>query len=244
MMNKEKTSWAGLCKYALALPLFAFLLFSGNAWSEKSTLEQKSSTEIKSTGSVKEITEITNSKQAIATKFQKKDTLDNEKPLATVEHLPEYPGGVEALMKFLSANIHYPTTSAELGVEGRVILRFTVSKTGDVYDVVIVRGLDPACDQEAIRVVNMMPKWKPGRQNGRDVSVYFTLPLKFDLNRDAEKILLVITDGVETKSTQREAYNNVKPEDIESISILKDSIATVVYGEKGKNGAIIITKKK
>jgi len=241
MMNKEKTSWVGLCKYALALPLFAFLLFSGNAWSEKSTLEQKSPTEIKSTGSVKEITEVTNSNEAIATKSQKTVTPDNEKALTGVEQMPEFPGGEVALMKFLSTNVHYPTSASEMGIEGRVILRFIVSKTGVVSDVEIIRGLDPACDQEAIRAIYMMPKWIPGRQNGRDVPVYFTIPIKFTLNRGAVKNQLVFIDGVEST---HEAMNNIKPEDIESLSVLKDSSAVSVYGEKGKNGVIIIKKKK
>lgn len=242
MMNKEKTSWAGLCKYALALPLFAFLLFSGNAWSEKSTVVQTSSTEIKSTGSVNEITDVTNSKQAIATKSQKKDTPDDEKAFTEVEQMPVYPGGEEALMKFLTTNVHYPTSASELGIEGRAIIRFIISKTGVVSDVEVISSLNPACDQEAIRVISMMPKWKPGRQNGRDVAVYFTLPIKYQLSkRGTKNSQLVFIDGVESTY---DVMNKIKPEDIESFSILKDSSAVSSYGEKGKNGVIIIKKKK
>jgi len=106
-----------------------------------------------------------------------------EKPLVGVEQMPEFPGGEAELMKFLSENVHYPTSASEMGIEGRVILRFVVSKTGEVSQVEVMRGLDPACDKEAVRVVKMMPKWIPGRQNGRNVPVYFTLPIKYQLNK-------------------------------------------------------------
>jgi len=245
MMNKEKTSWAGLCKYALALPLFAFLLFSGNAWSEKSTVEQKSSTAVNSSDSNKEIKEATNSKQDTSSEIKittESVPQDDEKAFTTVEQIPEFPGGEAALTKFFSTNIHYPASAAEKRIEGRVILRFIVSKTGEVSDVEILHGLSPDCDQEAIRVISMMPKWTPGRQNGRNVPVYFTIPLTFIIgNHGTVKNQLVIIDGVEST---HEAIKNIKPEDIESFSILKDSSAIAAYGEKGKNGVIIIKKKK
>ena len=105
-----------------------------------------------------------------------------EKPMVGVEQMPEFPGGEAELMRFLSENVHYPTSASEMGIEGRVILRFVVSKTGEVSQVEVIRGLDPACDKEAVRVVKMMPKWIPGRQNGRNVPVYFTLPIKYQLS--------------------------------------------------------------
>lgn len=106
-----------------------------------------------------------------------------EKPLVGVEQMPLFPGGEEELMKWLSDNVHYPVSASELGIEGRVTLRFVVGKTGEISDVQVVRSLDPACDKEAIRAVKSMPKWVPGRQNGRNVPVYFTLPIKFQLQR-------------------------------------------------------------
>ena len=222
-MDKDKTSWTGLSRYALALPLFAFLLFSGNAWSAKSTLVKQD----------------TSSKTKITTKSVSKD---DEKVFTEVEQLPVFPGGEDALMKFLSTNIHYPASAAEKRIEGRVILRFIVRKTGEVSDVEVIRGLSPDCDQEAIRVISMIPKWPPGRQNGRDVSVYFTIPLKFMLGHPGVvKTQLVIIDGVEST---HEAMRDIKPDDIESMTILKDSSGVSVYGEKGKNGVIIIRMKK
>jgi len=104
-----------------------------------------------------------------------------EKPFEVVEQAPAYPGGVEELMKYLSKNIKYPTVAQENGVQGRVIVRFVVSKTGAISDVTVVRGFDAACDKEAVRVVKSMPKWLPGKQDGVAVPVYFTLPVTFKL---------------------------------------------------------------
>ena len=104
-----------------------------------------------------------------------------EKPVYGVEQMPEFPGGEAELLKFIQENLHYPTSASEMGVEGRVTIRFVVSKTGEVTNVEVIRGLEPMCDKEAIRVVKLMPKWIPGRQNGRNVPVYFTLPVLYKL---------------------------------------------------------------
>lgn len=106
-----------------------------------------------------------------------------EKPEHHVEQMPQYPGGEMELMKYLSSNIKYPTMAAEQGIEGRVVLQFVVGKDGRISDVKVVRTLDPACDKEAVRVVKSMQKWIPGMQNGRNVPVYFTLPVLFKLQR-------------------------------------------------------------
>ncbi len=98
-----------------------------------------------------------------------------------VEQMPEFPGGQAELMKYLSEKIKYPVLAQEQGIQGQVILRFVVGKDGGVSDVRIVRSLDPSCDKEAVRVVQSMPKWLPGKQNGNPVMVYFTLPVRFKL---------------------------------------------------------------
>jgi periplasmic protein TonB len=106
-----------------------------------------------------------------------------EKPLYGVEQMPQFPGGEEELMRFITENLKYPAVAAEVGIEGRVTIRFVVNKNGEVSNVEIIRGLDPSCDKEATRVVKLMPKWIPGRQNGRNVPVYFTLPVVFKLQK-------------------------------------------------------------
>ena len=98
-----------------------------------------------------------------------------------VEQAPEFPGGNAELLKYLSKSLRYPVLAQENSIQGRVIVQFVVSKTGDITDVVVFRGVDPALDREAIRVVQSMPKWIPGRQRGTNVNVRFTLPVTFKL---------------------------------------------------------------
>lgn len=108
-------------------------------------------------------------------------TETEEKPFVGAELMPLFPGGEKELMAFITKNLKYPAIPAENGIQGRVVIRFVVSKTGDVTDVQIMKGLDPACDREAVRVVKTMPRWIPGRQNGRAVAVYYTLPVTYRL---------------------------------------------------------------
>ena len=98
-----------------------------------------------------------------------------------VEQMPEFPGGLTALMNYLRANIHYPAAAQSAGIEGRVIVSFIVEPNGSVSNVEIVRGVDSNLDQEALRVVRQMPKWKAGKQDGSTVRVKFHLPIKFML---------------------------------------------------------------
>jgi protein TonB len=98
-----------------------------------------------------------------------------------VEQMPEFNGGEDALRAYLSKNINYPKQANEQGIAGRVVLNFVVNEDGDITDIKVVRGIGYGCDQEAMRVVNSMPKWKPGKQNGKAVKVSFSLPIMFKL---------------------------------------------------------------
>ena len=102
-------------------------------------------------------------------------------PLTVVEQMPEFLGGVEELSKFLKTNIHYPQLAREDGTNGTVYVTFVVNKTGKISNIKILRGIGSGCDEEAVRVIRMMPDWKPGKQNGAAVPVQFNLPIKFDL---------------------------------------------------------------
>jgi TonB family protein len=99
----------------------------------------------------------------------------------TVEQMPEFPGGELGLRKFLASNIKYPMTAVEKNIQGKVFATFVVDKTGKVTDVKIVRGIEPSLDQEAIRVVQAMPQWTPGIQDGETVAVQYTIPINFVL---------------------------------------------------------------
>lgn len=98
-----------------------------------------------------------------------------------VEEMPEFPGGMAECLKFLAKNLKYPTIAQENGVQGRVIIQFVVNKDGSIVDPVVARGVDPYLDKEALRVVSTMPKWKPGKQRGKEVRVKYTVPVSFKL---------------------------------------------------------------
>lgn len=114
--------------------------------------------------------------------------LSEDKPVYGVEQMPQYPGGDEALLKFIKDNLRYPQAAAEKGIEGRVTIRFVINREGSVTDVTVIRGLDSACDNEAMRVVKMMPTWIPGKQNGKNISVYYTLPIVYKLKKDTSAL--------------------------------------------------------
>lgn len=107
---------------------------------------------------------------------------DKEYSMGVIEQKPEFPGGESALYDYLSSHINYPAQAAEEGVQGRVIVQFTITKTGKIENVSVVRGRHPALDKEALRVVKSMPNWTPGRQDGRAVNVQHTLPITFRLS--------------------------------------------------------------
>ena len=107
---------------------------------------------------------------------------EEEVVFMVVETMPEFPGGQQALFKYLSENVKYPVIAQENGIQGRVICQFVVNKDGSIVDVEVVRsGGDASLDKEAVRVIKSMPKWKPGKQRGKAVRVKYTVPVNFRL---------------------------------------------------------------
>ena len=107
---------------------------------------------------------------------------EEEVVFVVVESMPEFPGGQQALFKYLSENVKYPVIAQENGIQGRVICQFVVNKDGSIVYVEVVRsGGDASLDKEAIRVIKTMPKWKPGKQRGKPVRVKYTVPVNFKL---------------------------------------------------------------
>ncbi len=104
-----------------------------------------------------------------------------EETLTVVDVMPQYPGGDHELLKFIAQSIKYPTDAQEAGVQGRVICSFVVDKKGNIVEPKIIRGIDPSLDAEALRVIGMMPRWTPGRQDGEAVRVLYTVPITFRL---------------------------------------------------------------
>lgn len=98
-----------------------------------------------------------------------------------VEEMPQFPGGEAKLLEFINKGIKYPVIAQENGIQGRVICSFVVNRDGSVVDAEVVRGVDPSLDKEALRVINTMPKWTPGKQRGKPVRVKYTVPITFRL---------------------------------------------------------------
>ena len=184
----------------------------------------------------------------------------DDKIFTVVEQQPEYVGGNAELMRFIGRNVKYPASAVRANVQGKVFVQFVVGKDGQISDITVLKSIGFGCDEEAVRVANIMPAWKPGQQNGQPVAVQYTLPIQFVLEgnspKSGSKVIfsdktgglklkeepLWIIDGVEIK---REGDKiDVKPEDIESMEILKGESAIKSYGEKGKNGVILIKTKK
>ncbi len=124
--------------------------------------------------------EVLKAKEVIATEPVKPKEEEN-KVFDVVEQMPSYPGGMGALMQYLSSNIKYPVIAEENGIQGRVICTFVVERDGSITDVKIAKSVDPSLHKEAMRVVSSMPKWIPGKQNGSAVRVKYTLPVTFRL---------------------------------------------------------------
>lgn len=107
---------------------------------------------------------------------------DNNEIYENVDHLPEFPGGMPGMMKFLSANIHYPEQAQKNEIQGRVLLKFVVSKDGSITDINVLKSVSKELDEEAIRVVKKMPKWTPGIKDNLKVNCHFVLPISFKLS--------------------------------------------------------------
>jgi protein TonB len=104
-----------------------------------------------------------------------------QEPLFFVEQMPEFIGGDDALMAFLQKNIKYPAKALKNNIQGVVMINFVVHTDGSIRKVNVTKGIGGGCDEEALRVVKKMPKWKPGRQGGKNVPVYFDIPVNFKI---------------------------------------------------------------
>ena len=115
---------------------------------------------------------------------EEEETETGAYPLDDEEENPEFPGGQEAMFNFLVKNLTYPELALERSLQGRVYVQFVVCKDGSIKDIKVLRGIETSLDNEAIRVIKMMPKWKPGTFKGKPVNVMFNLPINFKINGD------------------------------------------------------------
>jgi TonB family protein len=123
---------------------------------------------------------ILSKKEEVAAKLNNEE----EQIFMIAENMPEFPGGEESLRKFITNSVVYPEIAINNGIQGKVYVTFVVTKNGSIANAKIARGVDPALDKEALRVVNSLPKWKPGKQRGQDVNVSYTVPINFMIDSD------------------------------------------------------------
>lgn len=169
MMNKKKSNAAGHIKYALfVLPAFALLVAGNISCSQDASQTEDTKEEVVAPVSPK-------AKEAPA------DSTAKEEVFMVAEQMPEYPGGMKEMLKFLQENVKYPENAMKNNVQGRVIVQFVVEKDGTPTEFKVLRSVDPDLDAEALRVMKAMPKWKPGMQKGQVVRVKFTVPVSFKL---------------------------------------------------------------
>jgi TonB family protein len=161
MITKIRNSRFSGAKFILALPLLAIFL-----WAVSCTNAQKNNNDA--------------GKDSIQ-QSKVSDSASKGEAYQVVDEMPVYPGGDEARAKFIGGNIKYPQTAKEKGVQGKVFVSFVIETDGSVSEVKTQQGIGSGCDEEAIRVVKMMPKWTPGKQAGKNVRVSFTMPIKFAL---------------------------------------------------------------
>ena len=212
---------------------------------------------------------------------------NSNKAYDVVDEMPQFPGGPSKLFEFLAKNIRYPAEAEKAGAVGRVIVSFVVEKDGSISNAKAVKAIHPALDAEALRVINSMPKWTPGKKNGEATRVKYVVPVNFHLQNEkagafkndddpkayegASKLNDVVVVGYgekpsvtdkESRATIRsisgkEPYiivdgspidnaklKDIDPKTIDHMEVLKDKSAIEKYGEKAKDGVILITTKK
>lgn len=116
----------------------------------------------------------------VAPEIEEEEVVEQE-IFQIVEEMPEFPGGEKKLLEYVAKNVKYPQIARESGIKGRVFISFVVEPDGSVSNVKVLRGIGGGCDEEAMRVVKNMPKWKPGKQRGKAVRVSYMLPVNFQL---------------------------------------------------------------
>lgn len=183
------------------------------------------------------------------------DTISRKTVYSVVDEPPQFPGGMLALMTFLRDKTKYPAAAVKNKIQGSVIVQFIVNADGTINPPTVVKSIAPELDAEAKRVVTLMPKWQPGRKDGKAVNTKYTMPITFRLQPDkaaktenteqatsAEKKMVYVIDG--NKSTEAE-MRSLDPNKIKEIQVIKKGEDAVQkYGEEARDGAILITTKK
>jgi TonB family protein len=204
----------------------------------------------------KDLAEAEAASNAVEEPVQLTDTT-NSKIYQVVEVLPNFPGGMNNFINYLSANLRYPAADKDNNIQGKAVMQFVVEQDGSLSHIQVIRSPSIAMGQEAARVLASSPKWTPGIQNGKPVRAQYTIPISFTLGdnpgnslnngtnlqglnvRGIDNPSLIIVDGTEASNMQ-----SVDVSKIASVTILQPTDAIKKYGQKGVNGVVLITTKK
>lgn len=286
MLHKKRSRQAAILKYGLSAPLFiAMIIFSSATLMKDGTLTEiakqtepavlktvKTSAEIPNpaaaqsgvveknlrnvTGGARQSQKLSITSPANTLKVRQQDT--TLLSFAEIDVLPQFPGGQDGWSAYVSKNLRYPEEARNKNIYGRVTVRFVVEKDGSISNIKVLRGIGGGCDEEAIRLLQASPRWKPGKDNGKPVRVSYIMPIAFKLSQPTapppppaqpvppppvpvQKDALFILNGKEISYEEMKAIPYYK---IESVHVWKDEEAVKKYGEKGKKGVMEIRTKK
>ncbi|TKC00744.1 M56 family metallopeptidase [Pedobacter cryophilus] len=281
MLQKPKSRKTALLKYGLSAPLFLIAMILSSATISENKNLKTIAKQVAPKHNITESLPNLNSKKEVTNKIFKDPTTINQITSANLENidsvftkvdeLPSFPGGLQAFGMFLGENMKYPALARDNKIQGRVFVQFVVEKDGSLSEIKVVRGIGSGCDEEAVRVLALSPKWTPGMQNGKVVRVSYVVPIFFQMKGATGKTpppppapsvngtpppppapmdisssnnALFIVDGLEYKGDKNNLKKDLNPNEIESINVLKGEAAIKKYGDKGKDGVIEITTKK
>lgn len=201
MLQKPRSPRTGLLGYTLVLPLAALLLMCTQNESDKPTTQADA-----------------------ATASARKPVKVDGEIYMVVEQQPEFPGGVKALNSYLSQNLKYPEHARKQQVEGKVFVQFVVTKTGEIADVSVLKGIGYGADAEAVRVVQQMPRWIPGKQDNTPINVRYNLPINFQLRQTSGKNPFPGIDHfmINGNAVSREAIQALDPDQIIRVDVDKE----------------------
>jgi TonB family protein len=290
MLNKERSTQTAMLKYGLIAPLFIVMIVVSSA-----TLASKELAKIEDKVeefSDKDLAKVIEKPSETVTETLLKDnidlskafiispdlvdevkaisksTRDTNKVFTAVEQNAEFPGGMKAFGQYLQENLEYPASAQKANVSGKVYIQFIVNTDGSPSDFTVLKSAGYGFDEEALRVLELAPKWTPGKQSGRVVRSRFTVPINFALKEEVESSSIFTVPNNRKNTTQnisisdsisvenplyiidgKEIYdtdniNKIDSKTIDKIEVFKGEKAIMRYSDKGKKGVIVITLKK
>jgi TonB family protein len=259
MLKKQRSTRTALLKYGLTAPLFMLMIVVSSATLASKSLAKIENDIAKNTqASVEEINLFPKYEKIQKEILPESDAIDLSKALiisptlakdlakdsievfSQVDEQAEFPGGMPAFARYLQDHLKYPEAAQKVNASGKVYIQFIVQQDGNATDFTVLKSAGYGMDEEAIRVLQSIPKWEAGVHQGKKVNSRFVVPIKFEID-DNKPEPIYILDGQEITKKKLELYD---PNTIERINVLKDKNALEKYGEKGKNGVVIITSKK